>query len=83
MRYSEKEFLVIAIPLQYLNLNFTITKIMVESKITNPVMRESLKTRLKLLKDENRLLAIKVKSIQNKRKEINEELKQISELLKK
>ena len=46
-------------------------------------MIESLKTRLKLLKDENRLLAIKVKSIQSKRKEISLETKQIQELLKK
>ena len=49
--------------------------------VTNTLMRESLKTRLKLLRDENNLLSLKVKAIQKKKKEIASEVKQIKELL--
>lgn len=48
---------------------------------TNTLMRESLKTRLKLLRDESSLLSNKVKAIQKKKKEIATESKQIRELL--
>tara|TARA_R100001163_G_C4877523_1_gene76421 strand:+ start:163 stop:336 length:174 start_codon:yes stop_codon:yes gene_type:complete len=48
---------------------------------TNTLMRESLKTRLKLLRDESNLLSLKVKAIQKKKKEIAGEVKQIRELL--
>ena len=50
-------------------------------KVTNILMRESLKTRLKLLRDESNLLSHKVKAIQKKKKEIASEVKQIKELL--
>lgn len=49
--------------------------------VTNTLMRESLKTRLKLLRDESNLLSLKVKAIQKKKKEIANEVKQIRELL--
>ena len=49
--------------------------------ITNTLMKESLKTRLKLLRDESNLLSLKVKAIQKKKKEIANESKQIRELL--
>lgn len=49
--------------------------------VTNTLMRESLKTRLKLLRDESNLLSLKVKAIQKKKKEIATESKQIRELL--
>lgn len=45
------------------------------------IMKESLKTRLKLLRDESNLLSLKVKAIQKKKKEIADEVKQIKELL--
>jgi len=48
---------------------------------TNTLMRESLKTRLKLLRDESNLLSLKVKAIQKKKREIANEVKQIKELL--
>ena len=49
--------------------------------VTNTLMRESLKTRLKLLRDESNLLSHKVKAIQRKKREIANEVKQIKELL--
>lgn len=49
--------------------------------VKNTLMRESLKTRLKLLRDESSLLSNKVKAIQKKKKEIANEVKQIRELL--
>ncbi len=49
--------------------------------VTNTLMRESLKTRLKLLRDESNLLSLKIKAIQKKKKEIANESKQIRELL--
>lgn len=44
-------------------------------------MREQLKTRLKLLRDENRLLTVKVKHIKQRKSAIAKEIKQIKELL--
>jgi hypothetical protein len=46
-------------------------------------MREQLITRLKLLRDENRLLSKKVKIIQQRKRAIADEIKQIKEALNK